>query len=188
MNSFNIRNEKMKEENKGEQKEEIRQQRGTIVKILLLIFSLAIIVFLFYILTSIGINPIIVLLLLACMASIIIGFIFRQKKKKSLYVELYPDKKRNKIQRPPRKIEIKMDTDSKKLEQKGLRTVNLDFKYSKSLINKCENCGMIITGYKKTCPTCGKDFKLKDVIKKCKTCGMMIPKSVRKCPVCGNLT
>jgi RNA polymerase subunit RPABC4/transcription elongation factor Spt4 len=188
MFSFNIGNNTMKDANNGEPMEEKRRQRGIFVKILLLILSLAIIVFLIYILTSFGINPIIVLLLLACMASIIIGFIFRQKKKKSLYLELYHDKERNKIQRPPRKLEMKNDPDPKKLEQKRLRNVDLDFKYSKSLINKCENCGMTITGYKKKCPTCGKDFKLKDIIKKCKTCGMMIPKSVKKCPICGNQT
>jgi RNA polymerase subunit RPABC4/transcription elongation factor Spt4 len=185
---FNTGNTIMKDENKEEPKEEKRHQRGILVKILLLIISLAIIVFLFYIFTSIGINPFILLLLIACMSSIILGSIFRQKKKKSLYLELYPDKERNKIQRPPRKLEMKIDTDSKKLEQKRLRNVDLDFKYSKSLINKCENCGMTITGYKKNCPTCGKDFKLKEVIKKCKTCGMMIPKSVKKCPICGNQT
>lgn len=188
MFEFNIGNNIMKDENKGEIEEETRPRRGIFVKILLLMILLVIVAFGFYVLTSIGINPIIVALLLTCMSSVIIGFIFRQKKKKSLYLELYPDKERNKIQRPPRKLEIKVDTDSKKLEQTGLRNVDLDFKYSKSLINKCENCGMTITGYKKTCPTCGKDFKLKEVIKKCKTCGMMIPKSVKKCPICGNQT
>jgi RNA polymerase subunit RPABC4/transcription elongation factor Spt4 len=120
------------------------------------------------------------------MSSIIVGFFVRQKKKKSFYVELYPDKDRDKIQRPPRKVEVKINSEPQQTEQKKLRRVDLNFKYSKSLINKCENCGMTITGYKKKCPTCGKDFKLKEIIKKCKTCGMMIPKSIKKCPVCGN--
>jgi RNA polymerase subunit RPABC4/transcription elongation factor Spt4 len=178
----------MKNENKKDYKEKSSKPGGIFVKLLILIISIAFIVFLFYILFIFGINPFIIFLLLACMCSIIVGSIFRQKKKKSLYSELYPDKERKKIQRPPRKIEMKIDTDSKKLEQKKLRYVDLDFKYSKSLINKCENCGMTITGYKKTCPTCGKDYKLKEVIKKCKTCEMMIPKSVKKCPICGNQT
>jgi RNA polymerase subunit RPABC4/transcription elongation factor Spt4 len=179
---------KMKSENMREDREEDRHSRKIFIKIVVLLISLVINVFLFYILTSIGINPFIVLLLLACMASIVIGSIFRQKKKKSLYVELYSNKERNKIQRPPRKLDLKIDSDSQKMEQNKTRNVDLDFKYSKSLINKCENCGIIITGYKNKCPTCGKDFKLKEVIKKCKTCGMTIPKSVKKCPICGNQT
>ena len=111
-----------------------------------------------------------------------------KKKKKSIYSELYPDKKRNKIQRPPRKLELNIETDSEDTVQKKLRNVDLSFRYRKPLINKCENCGMMITGYKKKCPTCGKVFELKEVIKKCKTCGMTIPKSTKKCPICGART
>ncbi len=162
-------------------------QRGRFVKTLILIIYLVFVVFLFYILFIFGINPVIIVLLLICISSIILGIFFRQKKK-SIYSELYPDKKRNKIQRPPRKLELNIETDSEKLVQKKLRNVDLNFKYRKSLINKCENCGMMITGYKKRCPTCGKDFELKEVIKKCKTCGMMIPKSTKKCPICGTRT
>ena len=177
----------MKNENKGDYKEKELRQRGNFVKILFLIIYLVIVVFLFYLLSNAGINPVIILLLLGFMSLIILGTFFR-KKKKSIYSELYPDKERTKIQRPPRKLELKIETDSEKLQQKKLRNVNLNFKYRKSLINKCESCGMIITGNKKTCPTCGKRFELKEVIKKCKTCGMTIPKSVKKCPVCGART
>ncbi|MBY9011287.1 MAG: hypothetical protein KGD70_02820 [Candidatus Lokiarchaeota archaeon] len=175
----------MKNENKGVYNEKDSHQRGKFVKIILLIIYLVFVIILFYILTIIGIELIIILLLLGFMSLIILGMFFRPKKKKTIYSELYPDKERNKIQRPPRKIELKIETDSELLQQKKLRNIDLNFKYRKSLINKCENCGMIITGYKKNCPTCGKVFELKEVIKKCKTCGLTIPKSVKKCPICG---
>ena len=163
-------------------------QRGKLAKILILIIYLAVVVFLFYVLSILGIDPIITIVLLFCMSSIVLGSIFRKKKKKSIYSELYPDKKRNKIQRPPRKLELNIETDSEDTVQKKLRNVDLSFRYRKPLINKCENCGMMITGYKKKCPTCGKVFELKEVIKKCKTCGMTIPKSTKKCPICGART
>lgn len=162
-------------------------QRGYFVKILFLIIYLVLAVYLFYVLSVWGINLVIILLLLGFLSLIVLGTFFRQKKK-SFYSELYPDKDRKKIQRPPRKIELKIETDSEKMQERKLRNIDLNFKYRKSLINKCENCGMIITGYKKNCPTCGKVFELKEVIKKCKTCGMTIPKSTKKCPICGTRT
>ena len=162
-------------------------QRGYFVKILILVFYLVFVVYLFYVLSVWGINLVIILLLLGFLSLIVLGTFFRQKKK-SIYSELYPDKDRKKIQRPPRKIELKIETDSEKMQERKFRDIDLNFKYRKSLINKCENCGMIITGYKKNCPTCGKVFELKEVIKKCKTCGMTIPKSTKKCPICGTRT
>ncbi|GAH37240.1 unnamed protein product, partial [marine sediment metagenome] len=72
--------------------------------------------------------------------------------------------------------------------QKNFKEANLNFKYRKSLINKCENCGMLITGYRKSCPTCGQAIELKEIVKKCKNCGMLITKSVKICPICRKRT
>ena len=178
----------MNKENKGDSKEKRMNQRGKFGKIILLIIYLFVVVFLFYILLEIGIEPIIIFLLLGFLSLIVIGSFFIKKKKSSIYSELYPDKKRNKIQRPPRKLELKIKAGSEALAPKKFRDVDLNFKYRKTLINKCENCGMLITGYKRNCPTCGRAFELKEVIKKCKTCGITIPKSVKKCPICGTRT
>ena len=145
-------------------------------------------IFLYFILDSLGINPLLIILILAFLILMIIGSLFRFRKKKSIYSELYPDKKQNKIQRPPRKLDLKKKAESEVFEQKKLRDVTLDFKYRKSLINRCENCGMIITSHKKKCPICGKSIELKEIIKKCSNCGITIPKSTKKCPVCGTRT
>jgi len=178
----------MNKENKGDFKEKRMNQRGNRGKIILLIIYLIVVVFLFYILLETGINPFIIFLLLGFLSLLVIGSFFIKKKKDSIYSKLYPDKKRNRIQRPPRKLELKIEADSETLRLKRFRDVDLNFKHRKTLINKCENCGMLITGYKRNCPTCGRAFELKEVIKKCKTCGITIPKSVKKCPICGTRT
>ena len=166
---------------------EERKERK-LLRIILVIIILSIMVFLYFVLYNLGINPFLIILMLVFVCLITIGTVFRQNRKKSIYSELYPDKKRDRIQRPPRKLELKKKTESEVFEQKKFREVNLDFKYRKSLINKCENCGMIITSYKKNCPICGNSIELKELIKKCSSCGMTIPKSVKKCPVCGTRT
>ena len=174
----------MNSEKKGEFKEKNVEKRRVFVKISILILYLVFVAYLFYILLVFGINIVIILLILGFMSLLIIGTIF-SRRKKTIYAELYPDKERTEIERPPRKIELKIDTEAEESQERKLRSINLNFKYRKSIINKCENCGMLITGSQKTCPTCGKGFELKEVIKKCKTCGMTIPKSTKKCPVCG---
>ena len=158
------------------------------LRILLLIIFLSIIIFLYFVLVNLGINPFLVILMLAFVSLITIGSFFMKDRKKSIYSELFPDKKRNKIQRPPRKIELKIKAESEVFEKTKFRDVNLDFKYRKTIINKCENCGMIITSYKKYCPICGKSIELKELLKKCSNCGMTIPKSTKKCPICRTIT
>ena len=158
------------------------------LRILLLIIFLSLMIFLYFILVNLGINPFLVILMLVFVSLIFIGSFFMKKRKKSIYSELFPDKKRNTIQRPPRKIELKIQTEPEVFEKPKFREVNLDFKFRKTLINKCENCGMIITSYKKQCPTCGNSIELKELIKKCSSCGMTIPKSTKKCPICGTRT
>jgi len=164
-----------------------RKERKSLI-ILLVILFLSLMIFLYFILANLGVNPFIIVLMLAFVSLIAIGSFFMKHRKKSLYSELFPDKDRNKIQRPSRKIELKKKVESEVFEKTKLREVNLDFKYRKTLINKCEKCGMIITSYKKHCPICGNSIELKELIKKCSSCGMTIPKSTKKCPICGTRT
>ena len=154
------------------------------LRILLLIIFLPFMIFLYFVLVNLGINPFVVILILVFISLITIGSFFMKKRKKSIYSELFPYKKQKRIQRPPRKIELKIEAEPGVFEKTKFRDVNLDFKYRKTLINKCENCGMIITSYKKTCPICGNSIELKELIKKCSSCGMTIPKFTKKCPIC----
>lgn len=161
---------------------ESSSQKKNILTIVLVIILM---VLLYIVMSNFGVNSFIIIILLAFISLIILGSIFRHRKQKSLYSKLYPDKKQNMIQRPSRKLELTIKEEREEPVEKKFREVNLNFKYRKPLINKCENCGMIITSYKKNCPICGKAIELKGIIKKCNNCGMTIPKSVKKCPVCG---
>ncbi|NVM45152.1 MAG: zinc ribbon domain-containing protein [Candidatus Lokiarchaeota archaeon] len=160
-------------------------QKNNFRVILLSIVYLIALVFAFIVMLNFGVDPFIIIILLAFISLLILGSILKRRKQKSLYSKLYPDKKQITIQRPTRKLELTIKEEQEAPIDKKFREVNLNFKYRKSLINKCENCGMIITSHKKKCPICGKALELKGIIMKCKKCGMTIPKSVKKCPVCG---
>jgi RNA polymerase subunit RPABC4/transcription elongation factor Spt4 len=135
-----------------------------------------------------GTNPLLIILILGFVLLLFVGSFFIKKKQSSVYSEMFPDKKRRRSQDFHRKLELKIERTPEKPAQKNFKEVNLNFKYRKSLINKCENCGMLITGYRKNCPTCGQAIQLKEIVKKCKNCGMLITKSVKICPICRKRT
>ncbi|MFX0073731.1 MAG: zinc ribbon domain-containing protein, partial [Candidatus Hermodarchaeota archaeon] len=159
-------------------------QKNNLRIIFLFIVYIISMVVIFIVLFYFEVNSFLIIIILAFISLLILGSILKRRKQKSLYSKLYPEKKQNMIQRPQRKLELTIKAEEAPVEKK-FREVNLNFKYRKTLINKCENCGMIITSYKKNCPICGKAIELKGIITKCKKCGMTIPKSAKKCPVCG---
>ena len=171
----------MKDENGGENSSKKSNVR---VLFLSIVYVIAMVV-IFIVMLNFGVDSFLIILLIAFISLLILGSTLKRRKQKSLYSKLYPDKKQDMIQRPPRKLELTIKAEQEAPVEKKFREVNLNFKYRKSLINKCENCGMIITSNKKNCPICGKTIELKGIIMKCKKCGMTIPKSVKKCPVCG---
>jgi len=132
-------------------------------------------------------NPLLIILIIGFVLLLFVGSFFREKKQSSLYSKMFPDKKKR-SQDFHRKLELKIERTPEKPAQKDFKEVNLNFKYRKSLINKCENCGMLITSYRKNCPTCGQEIELKEIVKKCKNCGMLITKSVKICPICRKRT
>ncbi|MBA7515829.1 hypothetical protein ES705_07872 [subsurface metagenome] len=173
---------------KTENKKESSSKKNNFLKILLLIIYLIVLIFLYIILMEFGINPLLIILILGFVLLLFVGSLFRKKKQKSIYSKMFPDKKKRRSQDFHRKLELKIERTPEKPAQKDFKEVNLNFKYRKSLINKCENCGMIITSYSKNCPTCGQALGMKEIVKKCKNCGMLITKSVKVCPICRKRT
>ena len=172
---------------KTENTKESSSKKNIFLKIFLLIIYLIVSIFLYIILMEFGTNPLLIILILGFVLLLFVGSFFREKKQSPIYSKMFPDKKRR-SQDFHRKLELKIETEPEKPAQKQFKEVNLNFKYRKSLINKCENCGMLITGYRKNCPTCGQAIQLKEIVKKCKNCGMLITKSVKICPICKKRT
>jgi len=169
---------------KAENKKENSSKKYFFLKMLLLIIYLIILIFLYNILMDLEINPLLIILILGFVLLLFVGSFFIKKKQSSIYSEMFPDKKKRRSQDFHRKLELKIEMEFEKPVQKNFKEVNLNFMYRKSLINRCEKCGMLITSYRKTCPTCGQALEMKEIVKKCKNCGMLIPKSVKICPIC----
>ncbi len=172
---------------KTENTKENSSKKNIFLKILLPIVCLVVIIFLYIILMEFGVHPLLIILILGFVLLLFVGSFFMEKKQSPIYSKMFPDKKRR-SQDFHRKLELKIETEPEKPAQKSFKEVNLNFKYRKSLVNKCENCGMLITGYRKNCPTCGQALEMKEIVKKCKNCGMLITKSVKICPICRKRT
>jgi len=172
---------------KTEITKESSSMKNIFLKIFLLIIYLIVLIFLYIILMEFGTNPLLIILILGFVLLLFVGSFFIKKKQSPIYSKMFPDKKRR-SQDFHRKLELKIERTPEKPAQKNFKDVNLKFNYRKSLINKCENCGMLITSYRKNCPTCGQTIELKEIVKKCKNCGMLITKSVKICPICRKRT
>ena len=173
---------------KTENTKESSPKKNNYLKILLLIIYLIVLIILYIILMEFGTNPLLIILILGFVLLLFVGSFFIKKKQSPIYSKMFPDKKKRRSQDFHRKLELKIERTPEKPAQKNFKEVNLNFKYRKSLINKCENCGMTITSYSKNCPTCGQALELKEIVKKCKNCGMLITKSVKICPICRKRT
>jgi len=172
---------------KAENTKESSFKKNLSLKMLLLIIYLIILIFLYIILMEFGTNPLLIILILGFVLLLFVGTFFKEKKQSSIYSKMFPDKKRR-SKDFHRNLELKIETEPEKPTQESFKEANLNFNYRKSLINKCENCGMLITSYRKNCPTCGQTIQLKEIVKKCKNCGMLITKSVKICPICRKRT
>ncbi len=130
-------------------------KKSLIKKSVSLIFLLVGIFILYYILIEFKTNITIVILIIVFILLAFSGLIFRNRKQKKMYDEMFPDKKR-KAQPIKRREEFKIE---KEPDLKKLSDISLNFKYKRPLIKKCENCGMVIASYVKKCPICGESVK-----------------------------
>ena len=117
----------------------------------------------FFILVKSGFNPIIIGLILLFFSLVIVGILY-SRKQKSLYNQMFPDKKRKESLRYiTRRKNQRFDTnngDKQKIKEFTevqphiFKPISLETKISKPLIIKCENCGMIVPNFVEKCPKC----------------------------------
>ncbi len=115
-----------------------------------------ILVFLFYFLVFAGLNPVITFLILLFCFILILGPVLGGMRK-SLYSRMFSDKKKNhKGEYQKKKDGIKKEGQLSYIPPpRKRRPVNLNVKYRKPLIVKCENCKMTVASFVKKCPKCG---------------------------------
>ncbi|MFW9942185.1 MAG: hypothetical protein ACFFFT_14195 [Candidatus Thorarchaeota archaeon] len=134
--------------------ESIPSKRTIFQKSLSLILLLIGVFILYYILIEFQTNLIVVILIIVFILLTFSGLIFRNRRKKRIYDQLFPEKKRRQPIKRREEFRINTGPDMKKLSE-----INLNFKYREPLIKKCENCGMVIASYVKKCPVCGVSIK-----------------------------
>ncbi len=131
-----------------------------VLRLAFIIISLFILISLFYLLSEFGLNPFIIILILAFTFLIFTGpFLKRKKKKKSLYSRMFPNKhSRFRLEESKQRKDFRVKTETISPQSEKFKSINLDFKYRKPILRKCENCGMILASFVKKCPLCGKQI------------------------------
>jgi flagellar basal body-associated protein FliL len=126
------------------------------LRLVLLIITLIILSYVYYLFIEFGTYPIIALIVVLFIFLVTLGLTFRRNKK-SLYSRMFPDKKRKtSFNKSTSEKEINEEKEFKQLQPRVIKPVNLEFNYHKHIILKCERCGNIIPNFVKKCPFCKK--------------------------------
>jgi rubrerythrin len=78
--------------------------------------------------------------------------------RRSLYSRMFSDEKRTKLGGygyQKLKEVIQKESQIKSYKPRKHRYINLNVKYRKPLVARCNNCGMTVAGFVKKCPRCG---------------------------------
>ncbi|KKN09011.1 hypothetical protein LCGC14_1050930 [marine sediment metagenome] len=139
----------------GNKKKEI-SRKGIILKIVILILSIIILLYLYDRISKFEFDPFIIILILVLLFLIILGPFFLRKRRRSLYSKMFPERKRRAVQKKHthkrRPIIVK---EPKAIQPKIFKTIDFEFEYRKPLITNCENCGNILPSFvKNKCPFC----------------------------------
>lgn len=132
-----------------------KSKKSVYLRLIVLIVEIIVIIILYAFLAEFGANPLIIVLILIFIFLTFAGPLLK-KKQGSLYAEMFPDKNKVREEIIKRKKE-----DGQKREEMRLfnlrhkNKINLDVKYTKPIIRKCEKCGMIVPKFTKKCPICG---------------------------------
>jgi hypothetical protein len=128
---------------------EIKRNRLDIfLKIILLSIVLLFLIIAYFVMIDWG-SPIFIALLVDLFLLLFFtGLIFKSREK-SLISRIFPMK--------DKEIKFKISSNDEDIQEE--RPISLEFKYHKSLIKNCPNCGMILTSTMKKCPNCGTKIK-----------------------------
>ena len=127
-------------------------RKKIILKLIGLTIYTGIFLYLYYLLVNFGLNPLIVSILLIFIFLATIGPFLRPKRK-NLYSRMFPNRK-NGVNKDLKKTHDPKQKELSQLEAKIPKPMNLDFKYRKSIINKCKICGNTVPNFVKKCPFC----------------------------------
>jgi len=129
-------------------------RKKLIIRSIILVAYLSILLYFYFLFLEFGINPLIITLLVAFVFLTTIGP-FLRRNKRSLYSRMFPDRRRKiKINNQKSQISSKRKKGLQPSQTKIFKPINLDFKYRKPIIKKCENCGNIVPNFVDTCPFC----------------------------------
>ena len=126
-------------------------KKALILRISFLIIYFFILLYFFFLLSNIGINPYIVLLILIFLFLIAVGPVLSGIKR-SIYSQMFPNRKKH-AKKESRTFFSKKSPP--KILQSTNRKIDLNISYRKPIIRKCKKCGMIVANFVKKCPQCG---------------------------------
>ncbi len=130
--------------------------RKLILRFILILVYILILLFLWALLIEYGTNPLLLFILLLFIFLVTIGPLFL-KRRKSMYSGLFPDKRQTRhLKRQKIKKRFVRRPQPEQTQPRIHKAINLDFKFSRPIISKCEKCGNIVPGFAKKCPFCGK--------------------------------
>ncbi|MHA1436005.1 MAG: hypothetical protein ACTSPD_00375 [Promethearchaeota archaeon] len=132
-------------------REKINLKRVIILKTILTLLYIFLTILLYNVLIELETNYIIIFLIIFFTFLVFIGFIIKRKDQ-SLLSKLFPRLKEISEYK-------KKSTEKRKPKSNyNINSFNIDFKYHKPIIRKCNNCGMIVPSFAKKCPVCGEDI------------------------------
>jgi hypothetical protein len=152
-----------------EDKQELKKK--FILRLVFIIISLLIFIYLYFLLSEFGANPFIIILILAFVFFIFSGPVLKKnffssllfRRKSNLFKISEKNKHRRfRIEEKGRGKNIKNNTKLEQNLSESNKPINIDFKYRKPILRKCGNCGMILASFVKQCPLCGKQIDSTD--------------------------
>lgn len=140
---------------KTDKQERKISQKGMCIRFFILILYTLILIYIYFLLIQVGINPLISFLLLFFAFIFVLGPLISTTKA-SLYSRLFPKKSKKNISSYEEEKKLyKSETEVIKHQERKMKPINLNIKYRKPLIHKCEKCGIIVPNFVNKCPVCG---------------------------------